>query len=221
MKKLLFFLMTVAAVTSLNGQAVREKMLESLEQGQGRQQETIQQQDIAQQHNAAQQDITTATLKSAARLFGEKNDLTTVIMIIPLGSQVKVLGSDSTYYHVEFEENQGYILKRQATIDNTPAVEKTVSETETPVRETQRVQQTPVNRFTYLENKYGTNVAVKLNSGKIWKGMSAAMVMDSWGSPQKINRTVNGNTMKEEWIYKKTWLYFQENTLVEWGPLRK
>jgi len=51
----------------------------------------------------------TATTKAATRLFREKNDLTAVIMVVPAGSVVDVVGSDSTYFHVIFEKNDGYI----------------------------------------------------------------------------------------------------------------
>jgi hypothetical protein len=91
-----------------------------------------------------------------------------------------------------------------------------------PVQEAQVQQQQPqVSRFTYLESKYGSSMAAKLVSGKIWKGMNAEMVRDSWGKPQKINRVIAGNTIKEEWIYSSTWLYIENDNLVEWGPIRR
>ncbi|HLP75062.1 MAG TPA: hypothetical protein VK155_19315 [Bacteroidales bacterium] len=167
----------------------------------------------------------TATLKSAARLFGEKNDLTTVLMIIPSGSAVQVLdAADSTYYRVMFEENEGYIFKRQAVIDKTPAKiasGRNDTSQESAATDNQQVQQNTRSRFSYLEEKYGTSLAARINSGKIWKGMTPEMVKDSWGSPQKINRLVNGNTMNEQWTYQNTILYFKDNQLTEWGPARK
>ena len=38
------------------------------------------------------------------------------------------------------------------------------------------------------------------------------------GNSQKDKQVISGNIVKEEWIYKNTWLYFENNTLVEWGP---
>ena len=61
-------------------------------------------------------------------------------------------------------------------------------------------------------------MAARLIAGKIWKGMSAEMVKDSWGVAEKINRVINGNVVKEEWIFRTTWLFFENNALVEWGP---
>ena len=168
----------------------------------------------------------TATLKSSSRLFGEKDDLTTVILIIPSGSVVDVLGSDSTYYHVVFEDNEGYIFKRHAELAQIPKKIQPAVRPSRPVQEDQQGrqvqtgQQQRVSRFTYLENKYGTDLAARLMGGRIWLGMSAEMVKDSWGSPQKINRVISGNFIKEEWIYNNTWLYIENNMLREWGPLK-
>ena len=82
-------------------------------------------------------------------------------------------------------------------------------------------QQQEVSRFTYLENKYGTSMAARLNSGKIWRGMTAEMVRDSWGKPIRINRVIQNDVVKEEWIYANTWLYIENNNLIEWGAIRK
>ena len=52
-------------------------------------------------------------------------------------------------------------------------------------------------------------------------GISAEMVRDSWGTPDKIDREISGNTVKEEWIYRNTLLYIEDNTLKDWGQLRR
>ena len=64
-------------------------------------------------------------------------------------------------------------------------------------------------------------MAARIISGKIWKGMNSDMVKDSWGLAEKVNRIVNGNTIEENWIYRNTWLYFENNTLIDWGPVKK
>jgi hypothetical protein len=221
MKKIISIFCLLSIVLVAEAQMSRADQLKSLEQN------SSNNQNINQLQNNSDQEMT-ATLKSAARLFGAKDDLTTVIMIIPSGSTVAVLGSDSTYYKVQFEENEGYILKRQAVIDNSPAQKKQSSASEagnqeqvTQNRNRPVAQQDQQSRFSYLEDKYGSAMAARLNAGKIWKGMSAEMVKDSWGSPQKINRVINGNTMNEEWTYKSTRLYLENNKLIDWGPVRR
>jgi hypothetical protein len=163
----------------------------------------------------------TATLRVSSRLFATKDDLTSVIQIIPVDSVVSVLDSDSTYFHVVFNENEGYIFKRDATIDKIPANTFQSIQSQPATKETQPGQDQQQSRFTYLENKYGSSMAERLMGGKIWKGMTSDMVSDSWGTAEKINRIISGNVVKEEWIFKSTWLYFENNTLLEWGPVKK
>jgi len=175
-------------------------------------------QNLEKKQPSNQDQPVTATLKSASRLFGDKDDLTSVILIIPSDSVVEVIDSDSTYLKVVFEENEGYIFRRDAIINNTPVEIKPVNQEENQNQVEQQTEQKQESRFTYLENKYGTDMAARIASGKIWKGMSAEMVRDSWGAPLKINRVI-GNIIKEEWIFKNTWLYIENNTLIDWGPI--
>lgn len=201
MKKFILLLLLVNIVTSINAQKNQS----------------------SQQDNNNQETGLTATLKSATRLFGEKDDLTTVIMIIPNGSVVEVLGSDSAYYQVIYEDNEGYILKKHASLNSKPDKElsqKPQPDVQQESRQVQPEQRQRISRFSYLERKYGSNVASRLIEGKIWLGMTAEMVKDSWGSPQKINRVISGNYIKEEWTYNNTWLYIEDDILREWGPVK-
>jgi phosphomannomutase len=175
---------------------------------------------MAQTNSTKNQNIT-ATLKSSSRLFSVKDDMTSVVVIIPTGSTVKVLDSDSTYMHVTFEENEGYIFSKTAIIDKNPVNIAQMIQNQPQPAAQQSVKEQPLSRFSYLEKKYGTTMAARLYSGKIWKGMNSEMVKDSWGTAEKINREVSGNIIKEEWLYKTTWLYFENNTLIEWGPVNK
>ncbi|MFN8240491.1 MAG: hypothetical protein U0X39_07035 [Bacteroidales bacterium] len=163
-------------------------------------------------------------LKSASRLFGAKDDLTTVVMVIPAGSEVKLLESDSTYYHVIFNENEGYVLKRhiQVTAAKATTVEPVTRQNANQGQvDNSNGRVANESRFSYLERKYGKSMAARLMAGKIWKGMTSQMVQDSWGVPQKINRSGDSNIVKEEWIYRNTWLYIENNTLTDWGPIQK
>jgi hypothetical protein len=204
MKRLTISIFMMMLAFTINAQDNRINTLQGLESSQS------QNQDVKQ----------TAIVNKATRLFGAKDDLTSVIMIIPSGDTVDVLGSDSTFLHVVYQENDGYIFKRHATLNIitaqvTPDIQQQVN-----VQEGQPVQRQQVSRFTYLENKYGTDMAARLISGKIWKGMTTDMVQDSWGTPKKIKRTINGNNITEQWTYNNSWLYFENDTLTEWGPIR-
>jgi hypothetical protein len=204
MKKVFFIGLLIIGASPIKAQSQKIDQLQALELNQP-----------SDQSVAA-----TATLTSSSRLFSAKNDLTSVILIIPKDSVVTVLDSDSTYFHVVFEENEGYIFKRHAVLDKMPVNSQKVIQSQPAAQDSQTVQEQQESRFSYLENKYGSNMAARLMSGKIWRGMNSEMVRDSWGTAEKINRIISGNTIKEEWIFKYTWLYFENNTLVEWGPVR-
>jgi len=206
MKRTVLIIALSAFIIQLSAQDSRTSLLQELEKGNGSQQVSAQ----------------NGILTSASRLFGAKDDLTTVITILPAGTEVEITGSDSVYYSVKLEETAGYVFKRHITIKEGPARVESMSDKQAPaeIPEQQAQEEQPVSRFAYLENKYGSSTAAKLMAGKVWKGMDTGMVRDSWGKPQKINRVIAGNTIKEEWIYKSTWLYFENDDLVEWGPVR-
>jgi hypothetical protein len=166
----------------------------------------------------------TATLKSASRLFATRDDLTSVITIIPADSVVSVIDSDSTYFHVTYNDSEGYIFKRQAVIDKDMSVyQKQQAQFNQQSDSQSMTQRKPESndRFGYLENKYGPEMAKRLIAGKIWKGMTAEMVSDSWGTAQKINRVINGNVVKERWYFRNTWLYLENDILLDWGAVRR
>ena len=167
-----------------------------------------------------QDNYPTATVRTATRFFREKDDLTSVMEIIPAGSVVLVLGKDSTYFHISYQDNDGYIFRKHADLDKAPEAFSDSQEGQQTEQE-QPEQANTDERYAALVTKYGSSMADRLYAGKIWKGMNSGMVRDSWGTAERVNRVVSGNTIKEEWIYRSTWLYFENNTLVQWGPVKK
>jgi hypothetical protein len=205
MKKIFIIALFTIGLIHLKAQTNKVNQLQTLEQKQ-----------------PDNQNITsTAKLKVSSRLFGTKDDLTSVILIIPVDSVVMVLDSDSTYFHVVFDENEGYIFKRDAILHKIPVNTRQAIQSQPALQETAPVREQQQSRSSYLENKYGSNMAARILSGKIWKGMNSEMVNDSWGTADKINRIISGNVVKEEWIFRDTWLYFENNTLLEWGAMKK
>jgi hypothetical protein len=205
MKRFTILVFMMLPAFTINAQDNRINTLQGLESGQSRNQNIVQ----------------TARVNKATRLFGAKDDLTSVIMIIPSGDTVDVISSDSTFLRVVYQESEGYIFKRHATLNILTTQAAPAEQPQTNVQERQPVQQQQISRFSYLENKYGTSMAARLISGKIWKGMTTEMVQESWGTPKKINRVISGNIIKEEWIYNNSWLHFENDTLMEWGPVRE
>jgi len=203
MKKLLIFCSLVIFSFAANAQVDRSEVLRKIESN----------------RTASQTRADSAIIKSPARLFAERENLASVIMVIPERSTVEVLGSDDTYYHVVFEGNEGYVYLNQAEIYKPVRSVVPVAKQQPQVRQEVPVRQRG-DRLTYLENKYGVRIGNLLYEGKAWKGMTSDMVKDSWGSPRKIDRTISGNVIKEQWFYRDTWLYIQNNVLAEWGRIK-
>jgi hypothetical protein len=205
MKRIIFSGIILFMFFSGNSQVVKSDVLKNLEESQP----------------AVQSAVATATLKSASRLFKDKDDLTSVILVIPQGSVVDVLaGSYDTFLHVVFEGNEGYIYLSHAEINKTQEITKSAAPQPAVQEERYGQEARPVQKQTVSRYEYGPSIAARLYDGKIWKGMNSQMAKDSWGSPGKINRVISGNIVKEEWVYNRTWLYFQNSTLTKWGPVK-
>ena len=158
-----------------------------------------------------------ATTTSAVRLFSDKDDLTSVITIIPTGSLVEVSKNDGEYLFVNFEDYQGYIAVGTVIFGQ---AEEAVAEEQMPVETTVQKRQAPASRYDRLMMKYGAPIGKLLYEHKIWKGLSTENVTDSWGKPARMNRTYNDNDVIEEWVYSKKWLMFKNDILVSWGDNR-
>jgi hypothetical protein len=212
MKRFLLSSLLILIFISAGAQANKTEVLQNLEGTQ----------------SGNQNFIGTATLKSAARLFKDKDDLTSVIMVVPQDSVADVLDFDTAFLHVVYEGNEGYIEARHSEFHKSlPAAapasipQQAESGNQPPQNAGYSQSRPKMTRFEYLEKKYGASTAAKLYAGKIWRGMNSQLVSDSWGSPKKINRVISGNVVKEEWIYTDTWLFFQNNTLTDWGPTKR
>ena len=182
------------------------------------------------------QNLPQATTKGAVRLFGDKDDLTSVITIIPDGSTVEVVTPDSVFTRVLFEGSDGFVRSDRLTaakrvLNAAPARTTQPAAAEQPAawqpQQNQPQQQSveqeynaPADRYEMLVNKYGTDIGKRLYQHKVWKGVNSDMARDSWGKPVQINRMYVDQSVDEEWIYSKKYLYFRDGILIEWGPVK-
>ncbi len=67
------------------------------------------------------QELQKATTKGAVRLFGDKDDLTTVITLIPAGSNVEIIKPDVEYTLIRFDNSEGFVKSDNLVTDQTPA----------------------------------------------------------------------------------------------------
>lgn len=188
------------------------------------------------------QDLPKATTKGAVRLFGDKDDLTSVITIIPDGSIVEVVTPDSLFTRVLFDGADGFVKSdrlgaAKRVLNAAPARATQPAAAEQPAawqpKQAQQSQQSqpqqqageqeyyaPEDRYEMLVNKYGTDIGKRLYQHKVWKGVNSDMARDSWGKPVQINRMYVDQSVDEEWFYSKKYLYFRDGILIEWGPVK-
>ncbi|MCU0377119.1 MAG: hypothetical protein MUC78_02575 [Bacteroidales bacterium] len=167
--------------------------------------------------SASAQDNQKAITREAARLFADKDDAMSVIMIVPKGSVVEILSLDSLYFKVSFEGTEGFVKSDGLDLDS-EVVETSVESVPAVVPQPQAEQ--PVDRYQMLVMKYGEDIGKRLYQNKVWKGITAEMATDSWGKPIQLNRMFVDQNTDEEWIYSKKWLYFRNGILINWGPVK-
>lgn len=185
------------------------------------------------------QDLQKLATKGAVRLFADKDDLTSVIEILPDGTVVEAISADTLFTLIRLGDVQGYIKSDRLTAalpvvtSSSPAVQPVQEEVvlqpvtgsareAAPVQPVSDAQyrQVPTERFQVLIDKYGTDLAKKIYQHKVWKGITSEMARDSWGKPKQINRMYVDTSVDEEWIYSRSYLYFRDGVLIEWGPVK-
>jgi hypothetical protein len=193
------------------------------------------------------QDLPKATTKGAVRLFGDKDDLTSVITIIPDGSTVEVVTPDSVFTRILFDGADGFVKSdrleaAKRVLNAAPARAEQLAAEQPAAWQQQQQQQpqqaqqaqeahtqqqageqeyyAPEDRYEMLVNKYGTDIGKRLYQHKVWKGVNSDMARDSWGKPIQINRMYVDQSVDEEWIYSRKYLYFRDGILIEWGPVK-
>lgn len=160
-----------------------------------------------------------ARTKTVTRLFGDKGNTSTVMAYIPEGTELDVLVVEEDYLKVLYEEEEGFIPTDKAVLRNTEGeIVRVGQQAEQAAQGVQ--QQQPVNRRELLIGKYGSRKGKAIFQHKVWKGMTNDMVYDSWGKPLRVDRLIEGSDISERWIYTESYLVFDDEILVDWGPLR-
>lgn len=70
-----------------------------------------------------------------------------------------------------------------------------------------------IERFETLSLKYGKENAKLILEKKVCIGWSSGMCRESWGKPDRINRTTTAWGVSEQWVYGYNYLYFEKGVL--------
>ena len=70
-----------------------------------------------------------------------------------------------------------------------------------------------IARFETLSQKYGKENTKLILEGKVCIGWSKEMCRESWGQPERINKTTTVWGVQEQWVYGYNYLYFEKGIL--------
>lgn len=153
-----------------------------------------------------------AVTTAACRLYSDIGNLSSVITIIPDGEKIFIKDIIDDFYYIKFNDNQGFVSKEKVKPDKS-FLNKSMGVS-------QESTKSDPEKLKSLQKKYGHEIAQKIMDHKIWRNMTANMVEESWGRPDKINRYIKTGHLREEWLYPSTYLLFINKKLVDWGPLK-
>ncbi len=69
---------------------------------------------------------------------------------------------------------------------------------------------------SYLIHKYGKKIGTRIALGKVWKGMTERMLVDSWGKPDRITTNRKKYGIFRQYYYGKIIYFFRDGRLIDW-----
>ena len=87
------------------------------------------------------------------------------------------------------------------------------AEAEAAKREAERkAKMKPIEK---IMAKFGCSqeIAEVINKKQVRIGMTTDMVRYAWGRPERVNRTVGSYGVHEQWVYGRTYLYFEDGVM--------
>lgn len=168
-----------------------------------------------------------------------------IICKINTGDKVKVVEVLSDFYKVYFNNIYGYVSKealekeevvlakneeRQRKRDEEKAQEIKIEQqknadaikveqqknAEAKIADLKK-QEANAKRKATLISKYGQESGLKIFNRKIWLGATKEMVIESWGKPDEVNRSIGVWGVHEQWVYDNNqYIYFENGVLTSW-----
>lgn len=71
-------------------------------------------------------------------------------------------------------------------------------------------------RKTRLVEKYGSEIGLKIFEKEIWIGMTKEMLLESWGNPSDINRSIGSWGVHEQCVYYNRYVYVQNGVVTSY-----
>jgi hypothetical protein len=158
-----------------------------------------------------------------AKLKKNPNVMSEIILEIPIKREVIVLDYDQNFFGVCVDSICGYMnelwlvptkqtddLKKLKIQQKSELKKLAMSQDIANEEENKKLQDAK-----HLK-KYGSTIFNKLKQHYYWIGMNKEMAIISLGEPNSINRTVGGWGVREQWVYKNLYLYFENEKLTSY-----
>lgn len=101
-------------------------------------------------------------------------------------------------------EKERYELEQKAIAEQIILEQKAIAE---------QIIKEKKEREAYILKKYGNYYGKLILNNRIRIGMNKNMVLESWGNPNDINRTISSYGVHEQWCYDDAYLYFEDGKL--------
>lgn len=120
-----------------------------------------------------------------------------------------------------FDEYQNYYLGYQTYKQKRIEEEKLEKIAQEEQYEKEKIEQEKIwekeqaEKYTRLIKKYGKSIAKDMMDGSVSIGWNKQMCIESWGKPDRINKTTSKYSVSEQWVYDSgNYLYFENGKLV-------
>lgn len=146
-------------------------------------------------------------------------DMNKNLGFVKVGDSVAVIGWATWLYFIKTKELGGYISWRALEVNNNLDSLSKVLARESPLQEELQIKKQKElekkNHAQFLIKKFGSATAQKILRGEWWVGMTSEMAIYSLGQPDVNNKSVNVNSIHEQWVYREydIYLYFTNGIL--------
>jgi len=177
---------------------------------------------------------TYTSLKAEPKFYSDN------VCSIASGETIKIFDYSETYYKAHYKNFYGYIsedvvveneellrLKKMRMLEKEDVikqysnlldriVEEGLKEVDNQNELTLDAQNIPMEKDQLIK-KYGLENGMNIHLKKLWIGMTSVMIIEGWGFPDEINKTVGSWGEYEQWIYGDSfYLYFENHILTSW-----
>ena len=148
------------------------------------------------------------------------------LLLIPAGESVLLVdGAPGVgFYEAVYKGTHGFISHHWIPEDD-PAVSKVLAHFDSRSKKQfkEEIQQLrderekeKAERIASLIKKFGKPDAERIIKRMVWIGMTAEQLRESWGPPEDINTTVTALSKREQWVYKRHYVYIIDGLVTSW-----